>query len=108
MNLWGGAGSSLIAQTITFPAIPSHEDTDAPFNLAATSDSGLAVTYAVTAGPATVAGNTVTLTGAPGSVTIQATQAGNGTYATATPVNQTFAVGALTARSAIIPGCWGV
>ena len=90
----------LTAQTITFAAIPGHLEADAPFNLAATSDSGLAVSYAVTSGPATVSGTTVTLTG-PGSVTIQATQAGNGTYAAATPVSQTFAVGAGPAAQTI-------
>jgi hypothetical protein len=91
------------AQTITFPAIPTKHPADAPFALAATSDSGLAVSYAVTSGPATVSGNTVTLTGAAGSVTIQATQAGNGTYSAATPVSQTFAVSALTAQTITFP-----
>ena len=70
---------ALTAQTITFPGISNHSDTDAPFGLAATSDSGLAVSYSVVSGPATVAGSTVTLTGGDGVVTIQATQAGNGT-----------------------------
>jgi hypothetical protein len=71
--------------------IPTHKASDAPFTLGATASSGLAVSYAVTSGPATVAGNVVTLTGA-GTVTIQATQAGNTTYAAATPVSQTFTV----------------
>ncbi len=78
-------------QTITFPAIPNHTVGDAPFTLSATASSGLAVSYAVTSGPATVAGSLVTLTGA-GTVTIQASQAGNTTYAAATPVSQTFTV----------------
>jgi hypothetical protein len=82
---------STAVQTITFPAIPNHTFGDAPFTLGATASSNLAVTYAVTSGPATVAGNTVTLTGA-GSVTIQASQAGNATYAAATPVSQSFTV----------------
>ncbi len=82
---------SLASQTITFPTIPNHTFGDAPFTLAATSSSNLAVTYSVTSGPATLSGNTVTLTGA-GTVIIQATQAGNSTYAAATPVSQTFTV----------------
>ncbi len=86
LTVQGGA-----AQTITFPAIPNHMLGDAPFTLSATASSGLAVSYAVTSGPATVAGNVVTLTGA-GTVTIQASQAGNTTYAAATPVSQTFTV----------------
>jgi hypothetical protein len=86
LTVQGGA-----AQTITFPAIPNHTLGDAPFTLGATASSGLAVSYAVTSGPATVAGNLVTLTGA-GTVTIQASQAGNTTYAAATPVSQSFTV----------------
>ncbi len=82
---------STASQTITFPAIPNHAFGDAPFTLSATASSNLAVSYAVTAGPATVAGNTVTLTGA-GTVTIQASQSGNATYAAATPVSQSFTV----------------
>jgi large repetitive protein len=85
-------GATSTAQTIAFPAIPGHADTDAPFALAATASSGLTVSYAVTSGPATVSGNTVTLTGGLGTVTIQATQAGNGSFAAATPVNQSFTV----------------
>ncbi len=82
---------STASQTITFPAIPNHAFGDAPFTLSATASSNLAVSYTVTAGPATVAGNTVTLTGA-GTVTIQASQSGNATYAAATPVSQSFTV----------------
>jgi hypothetical protein len=52
----------------------------------------LPVSFAVTAGPATIAGNTVSLTGV-GNVTISATQAGNGTYAPAPATTRTFAVG---------------
>jgi hypothetical protein len=98
------ASVALTAQTITFPAISNHPDTDAPFALAATASSGLAVSYSVVSGPATVAGNTVTLTGGDGVVTIQATQAGNGTYSAATPVNQTFTVtSSLTAQTITFP-----
>ena len=88
-----------LAQTITFPAIPNHSVGDAPFALTATASSGLTVTYAVTAGPATVMANMVTVTGA-GTVTIQATQAGNAAYAAATPISQTFTVSAVTPPTA--------
>jgi hypothetical protein len=47
--------------------------------------------YAVTSGLATISGNTVTITGVR-TVTIQATQAGNSTYAPATQVSQSFTV----------------
>ena len=87
LSLFQGVLADLSDQTITFPVISGHHPTDAPFALAATSDSGLAVSFSVTSGPATVAGNTATLTGATGNVTILASQAGNGTYNAAPPVN---------------------
>ena len=80
----------LAPQTITFPGIPGQDASSAPFALAATASSGLPVSYAVTAGPATVAGDVVTFTGGSGFVSITATQAGNGTYAPAPPVVQVF------------------
>jgi hypothetical protein len=85
---------SLAIQAITFGAIPGHVANDPPFTLAPTASSGLAVSLAVTSGPATIVGDVVTFTGAAGTVTIQATQAGNGTYAAATPVSQSFTVSA--------------
>ena len=68
--------------TLTFAAIPTHTFGDAPFTVSATSVSSGAVTYSVTSGPATVAGNTVTLTGA-GTVALGASQAASGNYGTA-------------------------
>jgi hypothetical protein len=82
---------SLVSQTITFATIPTHSVSDPPFTLSATASSGLPVTFTVTSGPATLAGNVLTLTG-PGSVTIQASQAGNTTYAAAPTVSHTFTV----------------
>ena len=51
--------------------------------LKASSSSSGAVTYSVVSGPATVSGNTVTLTGA-GTVVLSASQAASGAYAAAT------------------------
>ena len=82
---------SQTAQTINFPPIPNQTVGAAPFALNATATSGLAVSYSVLSGPATVSGNTVNVTGA-GVVTIQATQTGNASYAAATPVSQSFTV----------------
>ena len=79
------------AQTITFPNPGTQTYGVAPITLKATASSGLAVSYTVTSGPASVSGNVLTITGA-GSVTVQATQGGNATYAAATPVSQTFTV----------------
>ena len=79
------------SQTITFNTLPGATFGDAPFNLTATSDSGLPVSYAVTAGNATVNGTLVTITGT-GLVTIQATQAGNANISAAAPVSKSFSV----------------
>jgi hypothetical protein len=80
------------SQTITFGALPSISHTAPPFTLSATASSGLAVTYTVVSGPAKISGNTVTLTGGTGLVTIKASQAGNGNWNAATPVTQSFTV----------------
>jgi hypothetical protein len=87
--------TALQSQIITFPAVPDKVTTDSPFALDATASSGLPVLYSVLSGPATVAGNTVTLTGMPGTVTIRAGQAGNAAYAPAPQVEVTFRVEAV-------------
>ncbi len=79
-------------QAISFPQIPPHLTTDAPFDIQATATSGLQVFFEVLSGPATINGNTVTLTGAPGEVTIEATQPGNSSYNPANPVVNKFMV----------------
>lgn len=73
-----------VAQTIAFPAIADKSTTDVPFALGASATGGGAITYTVLSGPATVSGSVVTLTGAPGVVTIAADQTG-GTYHFAAP-----------------------
>ncbi len=85
-----GAGLQ-VAQTITFPPIPTQTYGGAAYALSATATSGLPVSYAVTSGSATVSGNALMITGG-GSVTVQANQAGNAQYALATPVSQSFIV----------------
>jgi hypothetical protein len=55
------------------------------------SSSSLPVTLSVKSGPATISGNTVTLTGA-GTVVLAANQAGNETYNAATEVTTSFKV----------------
>jgi sugar lactone lactonase YvrE len=65
---------------------------DAPFNLSATSTSGLAVSYTSSdLSVAIVSGNKVTIVGA-GTTTITATQAGNAFYYQAEPVAVTLYV----------------
>ena len=78
-------------QVISFDAIPKHYTDDADFELNATSNSGLPVTYTVEEGPAVVNGNVVSLTGEGGTVTITASQEGNDDYYPAS-VSRTFEV----------------
>ncbi len=89
------AGSELyqltnLNQTITIGTLANHTYGDVPITLSASASSGLSVSFSVLSGPASLTGNTLTITGA-GTVIIQASQAGNATYA-ATNVNQSFTV----------------
>ena len=78
-------------QTISFAALPNKTYGDSAFALSATSSSALAVTFSVLSGPATISGNTLTLTGA-GVVTIRASQSGDTNWNEATSVDQSFTV----------------
>jgi hypothetical protein len=78
-------------QTITFPTVNSKTFGDAPFALAATASSELPVTYMVISGPATIARNAVTITGA-GVVTVEARQTGDVTYQSAVSVQQNITI----------------
>jgi len=80
------------AQSISFVEIPGNTYGDAAFNLEATSDSGLEVSFEVVSGTVTIAGSTVTITGA-GEATIKATQAGDDNYNAASPVERSFSIG---------------
>lgn len=90
-------------QTITFAPITDKITTDT-FTLTATGGgSGNPVTFVVTSGPAVIgSGNLVSFTGA-GSVTITASQAGNGTYLPADDVSRTFNVTKATATISLAP-----
>ena len=79
-------------QTINFGVLADQPLGTAPFTVSATASSGLAVGFAsTTSAVCTVSGSTVTLV-ALGTCTIQATQAGNTSYAAATAVNQNFQI----------------
>ena len=69
-------------QTINFTAIQNKILGEAAFDLQATASSGLAVTFSVVSGPATLSGNTLTLNDI-GEVTLKATQVGNANYLSA-------------------------
>ncbi len=81
------------SQTISFPAPPRHSYGDPPFAVTASSSSGLPVTITVVSGPATIAGNVVTLTGV-GLVVLQASQPGNANYLPAPSIEQNLQIAA--------------
>lgn len=84
-------GPDPIAQTITFAALADVAFSATPISLVASASSGLAVTFSVVSGPATIDGSTLTLTGT-GSATVRATQVGNTVYLAASPVERMFTV----------------
>lgn len=92
-----GSGVALPPQTISFSAPADRAVTSSAFQLSATASSGLPVSFSLISGPATLSGNTVTLTGATGTVTIRASQAGNASYAAASPATQSFTVASSSA-----------
>jgi len=71
-----------IAPSISF-AVADQTYGTAPFTVAATSNSGGAMTYSIVSGPATLSGSTVTLTGT-GTVVLQASQVAAGLYTAGT------------------------
>jgi hypothetical protein len=80
------------SQTISFSALANKKLSDLPFALNASASSTLNVSY-TSSNPtvATISGNTVTIH-ARGSTDIQASQAGNGNYNSASPITQTLTV----------------
>jgi Zn-dependent metalloprotease len=79
-------------QTIQFDALQSKLNSAASFTLTATTTSGLPVSYVIKSGPATISGNTVTLTKELGTVTIEAVQTGNDNFNAAESVMKSFEV----------------
>jgi large repetitive protein len=74
---------SAATPVLSFAAISAKTYGDAAFTVSASSASSGAITYSVTSGPATISGNTVTLTGA-GVVVLSASQAATTNYTAAT------------------------
>src|SRR5208283_5026972 len=104
--------SFVFGQTINFGLLPEKTYGNSPFTVSATASSGLPVAFSILSGPATISGNTITITGA-GTVTVQASQAGNNSYQAATNVYQTFTVlpanvtinaGGITANNKVYDG----
>jgi hypothetical protein len=82
------------APTIAFNPIGTQTYGEAPFTVAATSNSSGAMTYSVLSGGATISGQTVTLTSA-GLVTLQVSQAATSSY-TAGTATTSFTVNGTT------------
>lgn len=89
-----GASTILSDQTVSFNSPSNKTYGDAPFDLNATATSGLPVSFKIVSGPATLSGNTITITGA-GDVVIEASQGGNASYNAAPTVVQTVKVNAI-------------
>jgi hypothetical protein len=86
-----GALSAPLSQTISFTAPGTFYLGQSSVALNAYATSGLPVMLSVVSGPATIAGNILTLTGS-GTVKVQATQAGGGNYKAAAPVMRSLTV----------------
>ena len=93
-SLSGGQTVILANQTITFGSLSNQTYGVAPYPITATASSGLPVTLSVISGPASIISNTITVTGS-GTVSVQASQAGNYQYNAATPVTNSFIVNPL-------------
>ena len=80
------------AQLIEMEDVPNQLTFNDPINLVATATSGLPVSFQMMEGPATISGNTLTLTGETGIVKFKASQAGNEQWLPAPDVIKTFEV----------------
>jgi hypothetical protein len=101
----GSATSSVFTvakanQTISFGALSPRTYGDASFAIGASASSGLPVSFSIVSGPASISGNSVTLTGA-GTVTVRAAQSGDANWNAATGVDQSFSVAKLTVTGSI-------
>jgi sugar lactone lactonase YvrE len=79
------------SQSLTFAPIEDRVFGAAAIPLAATSSSGLPVSYTVVSGQATLADNTLTITGV-GEITVRASQVGNINFLPAVPIERSFTV----------------
>ncbi len=84
--------TNLQPQQIIFDPIDDQIITNNPFQINATSNAGLPITFEVISGPVTMVNNWVTLNGTLGTVIIQVSQNGNNIFAPAANVTQTFEI----------------
>ncbi len=88
-------------QLITIEPIANKTGSEAPFDVIATVDTGLELTYSVN-GPATNTGASISLTGAIGQVSVTVNQAGNDNYLEASETT-TFMVTGTVLSADIFP-----
>lgn len=67
-------------QVLSVDPIPMKFSSDAPFNVIASINTGLPLTYSIVSGPATISGNQVTLSGVSGTVQVKVEQVGDASY----------------------------
>jgi hypothetical protein len=91
-----------VAQSISFAALPHLSYPSGVVTLAGSASSGLTVSYRVLSGPGNVSGDQLSLTGT-GTLVLEASQAGNGTYLAATPVTNSVTI---KAAMATVVGRW--
>lgn len=77
------------AQVISFAAIPGQDISNLTVTLTASTTSALPISFSIVSGPASVAGNLLTLTGL-GTITVRASQTGDTNYLPATAVDRSF------------------
>ena len=78
-------------QAISFGVLGNQIYGAPTFSIVASASSGLGLTFHIDAGPATIVGNVVTITGA-GTVSVRASQAGDANFNAAADVVQSFTV----------------
>jgi uncharacterized protein (TIGR03437 family) len=85
--------TNLMTQSITFGPIATQVVSSTPVPLSASATSGLAIVFSSnTPGVCTVSAGPSVIASAVGTCSIAASQSGNGTYAAATPISQSFTV----------------
>ena len=90
-----------LPQSITFNGSDcGREDVNSTVTLNGTASSGLTVSFAIISGPGSITGNALTFSTV-GDVVVRASQAGNATYADATPVDVTIKAVVNTAPVAV-------
>ena len=109
IGAYQGSGTYLAPQSIAgFPPLQTATTNNPLLTLPATTAAGLPITYSLVSGPAILSGNRVTVTST-GTVTLAATQAGNGTYSSLTET-ETIAVTQAPSQVADTPTMpvWGL